>query len=470
MTGYTYFGLMDDSVARYPWKFKLSEARLNHSLAAQVIHGKPILLNDGYLVQHSLGQKAVTQREGLLWELLASDLDFVQVLSRGGARFGLHKMPEAMAPMVESYKSLINDEFEGQVGWKELQPKLKVVHNLLERRNSYLGWPEKDLGAGFGQLAESLLTQKASGRSLGLGYTSTKLVHDFLNRFVDRMQSNTGGARSYWERLAKRFADEYSAITNEQQFVLSMMRLANEMYHYNIGILLADGYGVPISVETQTSAAFDDLLIKETIFVNEIPSLPRLNVPRVVSTAPPHKILQILDLDRSVGQARQNWLRLWSSVERDGSGSWVNQIELQGATEWYAKELSQHLGQHISYSRSEGLLSFVASTASSDVRSGLTGMVGGLAAGTIAGDAFGGLAGFATGFIISRLQKRAYASVHKKFRVAMFENQVLPPELVENSRRLVEKIKGRQLPSSVELDFEVASQIAARVPNFEVKK
>jgi hypothetical protein len=56
--GFNYLGTIDDVVVRYPWQFKINKKRLEHSLATQLINGRPIVLNDGYLLQHEVGQEA----------------------------------------------------------------------------------------------------------------------------------------------------------------------------------------------------------------------------------------------------------------------------------------------------------------------------------------------------------------------------------------------------------------------------
>ena len=97
---------------------------------------------------------------------------------------------------------------------------------------------------------------------MGLGsHVKTKVLREFLCRFIERLQQDKSGPRDYWERLAKQFAANPDYTAKPEKFVLSLMNLVNEMYHYNFGIMLAAETDVSVSVETQTSAAFDDLLV-----------------------------------------------------------------------------------------------------------------------------------------------------------------------------------------------------------------
>src|SRR5690606_36645027 len=117
-------GTIEDIVERYPWKFKVTRARLEHSLAVQLITGSPVLLNDGYLTQHSVAQRAVLDQDGLLWAMMKAG--YLRVMARGFQRFGLHEMPERMAAggNVNSFAELIN-----KADWPNLRDSLEKIDN-----------------------------------------------------------------------------------------------------------------------------------------------------------------------------------------------------------------------------------------------------------------------------------------------------------------------------------------------------
>lgn len=136
MQGYNYLGTIDDMVEKYPWRFNVTKDYFNHSLIVQIINGRPILINDGYLMLHPIAQKSIMDDEGLLWELINSNSGFINILSRGKNQYRLHEMPEIMKSNIESFNSLVNNEFPN-VNWQymkenlcNLDKKLRVTNKL----------------------------------------------------------------------------------------------------------------------------------------------------------------------------------------------------------------------------------------------------------------------------------------------------------------------------------------------------
>src|SRR5882762_3371452 len=104
---WTYMGVLDDVAAKYPWNFMLDESALKHLLIVEMLHGKRVLLNDGYLVNNALVRNELVARQGLLWELI--NVGFVGVMSRGGGGYPLDEMPVRMAPHIESFRALVDN-------------------------------------------------------------------------------------------------------------------------------------------------------------------------------------------------------------------------------------------------------------------------------------------------------------------------------------------------------------------------
>ncbi|MDX1475237.1 MAG: hypothetical protein R3309_13780, partial [Reinekea sp.] len=101
MIGYSYFGLIDDVVERFPFEFQVDNNRLNFELTTQLIDGKPLFLNDGYLVLHPICKQSIQDKSGLLWDLLTRG--FITVLHREGDDYRLDEMPEVMASKIDTY-------------------------------------------------------------------------------------------------------------------------------------------------------------------------------------------------------------------------------------------------------------------------------------------------------------------------------------------------------------------------------
>lgn len=440
MNGVNYYGSIDDVVHRYPWKFKLTSQRLFHSMAAQVIDGRPLLLNDGYLVNHPVARSAVLQKDNLLWALL--EKGFVKLYVRGGENYNLQEMPERMSH-VESFRDLVGDRVPG-VSWRELRRKLASVDKRMRDHGALVSWPNYDTGSGFKVLVDRINAKESSARSLGLGFlVRNETLREFLKRFRDRLESDPRGPRDQWEKLAKQISeDRRYNVENPTQFVAKFMRLANEMYHYNQGVMLAATLNEPVSVETQTSAAFDDLLKIRDIGLEEVPSFPRLHVPLAVSHVHPSKIASFLDADSRIGRARLVWIETRESYWANPAGG--REAAREAAKE-YSSRIREAIGRDVRYEESENMIDFA---------------VGSLAAGITELIYPGGIPALAVGYIMTKLQKRVTGVVTEKIRLRRFENDLMDEGLIRKSEHLIEKIKNRRVPSAIEIDRDAATMLS----------
>ena len=289
--GYNYLGTIDDVAVRHPWRFKLTESALNHSLITQLLDGRPVLLNDGYLVHHPLARQAVLDRNSLLWELMR--VGFVRVMSRGGDDYTLAEMPYRMSK-VQSFFDLVHDQVK-DVRWKELRAALEETDQELRARGHLIQWPAFESGSGFQAFAQRILDRDSSPRSLGMGrHVRHEVLREFLQRYLVKIASDPVGPRDTWEKLAQRMSKQEGKTEDAKAFVTSLMNFATETYHYNMGVMLSAHYKVPVSVETQTSPAFDDLMVRPDILVDELPYYPRLHAPRVLTTVDPKRLASIV--------------------------------------------------------------------------------------------------------------------------------------------------------------------------------
>lgn len=480
-TGFNYLGTIDDVAVRYPWRFKLTESALNHSLLTQVIDGRPVLLNDGYLVQHAIARQAVTDRQSLLWELMR--VGYVRVMSRGGGRYGLAEMPERMAK-IGSFDDLVHDRIPG-VDWRTLRKDLDDVDRLLRGRGHLLDWPAFESASGFQAFARRVLDRGSHPRSLGMGrHVRPEVLTDFLQRFIEEIEKDPVGPRDTWEKLARRLANQPGVTDDAQAFVRVLMNFATETYHYNMGVMLGAHYGVPVSVETQTSAAFDDLLVRPDVLVDEIPVVPRLNVPRALLAADPMRLAHIVgERDSALHRARADWIarRLaWEAAHAPGSAARPGgelqramQADLREAGQAYARALSTLLGKHVKYEHGEGIFHTVVGAAVKEGGNLLATTVGLSAAGTAV--ALGvpapaaAVVGVAAGYVVSQGQKKLLGGVVRKFRVRVLESQLLQPEWLQRSRQVVAGINARRTPSSIDLEPQAVADIARQLRPYEAR-
>lgn len=462
---YTYMGLLDDSVSRFPWRFKVDAETLNYLLVVELIHGKPVLLNDGYLINNPLARAALLSRNGLLWELVRNG--FVRVMSRGGDEFPLQDMPLRMAPTIPTFDAITHNRVAG-AHWPDIHDALTRLDGQLRRAKHLVAWPAFDVGSGFLALVENLRERRASAHVLGLGrHVGKNTFTSFIDEVAERLARDTTAARTVWEQTAVKYAQDANHTNTPELFVHALMNLANEMYHYNMGILLTADHGANVSVQTQTSAAFDDLLIPPSLkfLLQDVPDLPRLHVSMSVMQVNPLILAGIVDEDTAVGEARRRWLLLrdaWEAAPSDLRATGTS--ELRDAGEAYAARLSEYLGPHFKFKESEELLEFVVGDVARVVGAAAATVALAAAGAPAAIVAAGSIGGYAIGYAITRVRKKALGSVFRKVRVQVLEKSfTMPRALAERSAQVLHTIKRRKVPSTIQITPSVATAFASKL-------
>lgn len=469
--GFNYLGTIDDVAVRHPWRFKLDETRLTHSLLTQLLDGRPVLLNEGYLVHHPIARQALLDRDSLLWELI--DAGFVQVLTRAGAERRLDEVPPALARTIDSFSHLVNDEIPG-VRWAALRDSLRDADHSLRERGLLRDWPGYESGSGFLAFAQDLRAAGARPRSLGMGNAVTApALDDFLDRFIAEMQRDPVAPRDRWERVARRRARLSPHVADGPAFLNAMMNFATEMYHYNMGVMLSAHYRVPVSVETQASAAFDDLLVRPQVLVDELPAYPRLRAPRVLATVDPKRLVSIIRPGSPSALARAEWVarrRAWEQRATQGLPADPAALaDLREAGRAYTAALGRLLGQRVRYEGVEEIFTTVVDEGAQGVGGWLLAAGAGSAAAAAAASfgiptagiaAAGAVAG---GYVVGKLAQRAGGAVTRKFSVRLLEQQIMPPEWVQRSQAALNRIKWRRTASSIDIDGRLATAMAARM-------
>jgi hypothetical protein len=123
------------------------------------------------------------------------------------------------------------------------------------------------------------------------------------------------------------------------------------------------------------------------------------------------------------------------------------------------------LGEQVKYDKGEGLFNYAVGAAfkASTVKVAAAGA--GLAAAYMSGPV-AGAATFVAGFLVATGQKKVLSSVTRKFKVMLLDKQIVPPEVVQRSSRIIERIKARKVPSAIDIDPRSAELLAARMARF----
>ncbi len=469
----TYVGTLDDAVQRYPWKFRLDERQLDHLLTVELIHGNPLLLNDGYLLLHPLCRAALKNEDGLLWHLIRAG--FVRVMHRGGDAFGLHELPSKMAPKVSSFARMLGGSVD-DISWSELRPRVERLDQLLRNNGHLIPWPGYDATSGFLALTRHLCERRITAGHLGIARgTIENAPSEFLRRVVDCISENPYAARTQWEQLAKRYANSPKYTKRPHQFMRATMNLANEIYHYNMGVLLSAEHDVRVSVQTQVSSAFDDLLApsQTTVAPNELDEVVILRVPPSLASVDAHRLVSILTPGSRLFEARQKWISLRRSWEQAPQGKRSELIiDLNDSTRIYAHELACKFGEYVKHENVESFVEYI-------VEGGVKGawdMFAGMKAkeATVAAMIKAGIdptlttaACFMTAYAVARVNKKMLGHVFRKYRINMVEKgMVNPSKITQKSQQVIQAVTKRGMPSSIEITPKIAEAIKPSLTRF----
>jgi hypothetical protein len=240
---FTYFGLLDDFSERHKDAGVGSLPNLNTHLLTAALFAGPLLINDGYLLNHPILQHAVINPDSSpLCRLVESG--FVRILTRNKGELGT--LANQMADEdIESAQRLVR---QGTYR-KNLKPALDRWTERLgvgEPWVSFQDWPRAHVSQLFAGLATTAL-----GRAIDrTPEESRKPLVEFGKAF---QAEGPSANRTAWERTASRRREEgklHSDVHN------ALMLMANESYQYAWGCALSED-GNDASVLTRAPLYLD---------------------------------------------------------------------------------------------------------------------------------------------------------------------------------------------------------------------
>ena len=244
---WTYAGTFDNMLHRFPWTENVTSAPLlDVQLAYSVVTGRPLMLNDGYLVLNPACQRSLADQYSPLRVLLRKG--YVKVLSRNAPRSLVGMVQESAKHGIRSYELLIDNPER----WFATQ---KILDAVDADNPSFAGWPGVDLTASYRALIRHLAQFDAKER--GIKGVKNKLFDDILKRFEDSLEKDPSKPRSKWEDIVMQHVEAAPAR-------LALMQMGNEIYHHNFGIALKASPPTELAAEaeiavlTRTSAPYAD--------------------------------------------------------------------------------------------------------------------------------------------------------------------------------------------------------------------
>lgn len=472
---YTYVGTFDDIVIRYPWRFRIDADYIQYCLAFHWITGRKILLNDGYLLNNDLLRDALRNDGHLLRLLIAQGT--VLIASRGYRyagpqmspirEFGLHETPERMQH-IPSFERILKSGVDGEA-WPVFRRRLELVDQELFDRSSQLPWSPYDTSSGYLAFAKKLMDDRSTSSSVGLGrMMATRDFHLFLRMFHERIASDlTKGPRSVWEEIARSFAEDPDVTNVPSQTLQALMRLSNEIYHYNFGSGLAAAFEMRIAVETQPSAAFDDLLLTREMRLEKLADFPVPFVPREIAAVPPAKLVGAFLQDARLGDARNDFIELNRQARNHASIPTHLSVSLKSASDLLSREIARVFGRNIRNQLGQGAFDVIYSEiAKPQIKGLVTGGVG-LATGMLTHDpvlSAGGMVG--TALLAYWAGNKLKPVAAHAYKLVLDNAPDVSPELIRRSTQVMNAIKRQKTPISLEMQPLAARRLVDQMRLF----
>lgn len=242
---WTYLGLIDDRVFKYPWNNhdNINEKYFEKILRISALFDDCLLINDGYLVHSDWRINQLADNTSLFRMLMKKKL--VTIFSkREDGRIDL--MIKDLAENVESFKKLKDDK-----QWKSKEEQLTDACKGPDY--FYTTWPsikKFDNRIGFDNIINEIEGKNVSGTNLD------DIPPDILDNIFKyyrqmRLENPKTGSRTIWEKAIKALPNNYKK---------KLMQVANEVYHYNLSLAIAATSSANVGVSTiatgQTCASF----------------------------------------------------------------------------------------------------------------------------------------------------------------------------------------------------------------------
>lgn len=334
---WTYAGVLDDMVQQYPWPgLSSNKSLLDTQLVYSVVTGKPLLINDGYLVLNPECLQSLHDSYSPLRVLIRKG--YLKILSRNKSRSLEEMVLESAAHGIPTYRRLVDNRDQ----WSITQNALRSVDKDLKKQDCFAGWPRVDLTSSYLALVQQLARRPlVEQKGHGLGENT---FHDVVYRFEDALGKDPSKPRSKWETIVMQHVQDGAARQ-------SLMQTANEIYHHNFGVALSgkppvELEGCEIGVLSKTSSAFANLYRSYSLDPSKLinpgsglPDVPQIELPKRVDYSKRGILEPMFYDDTPVGQERSTYLKARKSF-LEGS---LDRQDLLSATYQYQRVLNDFL-------------------------------------------------------------------------------------------------------------------------------
>lgn len=333
---WTYSGLLDDSVQRYPVAGDVGESFFNRMIAKNLFFSGGLLLNDGYLVNHPSSRRALLRDDSILRRMLSFNI--VRVLSREDTPEGFADMPRRMAEQGNrSFQTLTRSN-----EWEPLRQELKVMGRNLFHYGNVMPWPKREMHLGFTALMERVFRTPPAALGVSLGDIALAEIESLFHK----MDPQATGPRDKFERsvqeVTRRRGDPSGQVANQ------LMNLANQAYHYNFGLCLTPELGA-VAVDTTTGPAFGELLSEEAGDEDLVQRIPLIPIPKCLPFDKGSAFVELIDPNTPLGRAKLGYLQALEPIFSGQAANGDDAIkDVREAGEIYCDRIAEHFSKHVS--------------------------------------------------------------------------------------------------------------------------
>jgi hypothetical protein len=358
---YTYFGLLDDFAERHRDAHVASLSNLNNHLLTAALFDGPLLVNDGYLLNHPvLRQAVIDPNSSPLCRLVESG--FVKILTRNERQLGV--LADEMAAVgIGSAQRLLRQ----RTYRRNLKPALDHWTERLKVGGpevSFRNWPRANISQLFTGLATTALDQAIDRTPKG---DAQKTLVAFQKVF---RAEGPNANRTAWEKAADHQREEGKLPANAHK---ALMLMGNEAYQYAWGCALS---------EHDKGAA---VLTRAPLYLNldrSVAQVDLANLPEGVIVYGPDiavagkrvgkKWELLAEIVRSGAPMTYRKTAFLDSLRRYYAGDGGGKDEVERTAKAYSNALAEHFG-----SRRRGFVFAIGSTlASTAVGAAAAGPIG----------------------------------------------------------------------------------------------